>query len=259
MVVLQRFEVRGATRVAAPGALFWVLKALTTGTGETTSDWLVRTFPPELVVPLALVVMVVALVVQLRAGAYHPARYWAAALAVAVFGTMAADVLHVGVGVPYWASSAGFAVVLAAVLTLWWAAERDLSVHDVTTLRRECFYWAAVLATFALGTAVGDWTASALGLGYLGSGVVFLVLFAVPGVVFVASHRFAVATFWTAYVLTRPLGASFADWLAVPPARGGLGLGSGPVSAAGLVAVAVLVAAVALRPAPGGRRAASAA
>ncbi|MFD1721888.1 hypothetical protein [Amnibacterium endophyticum] len=246
---------RPASRVAAPGAAFWVIKVLTTGTGETTSDFLVRRFAPEVVVPLALLVLVAALVVQLRARRFHPVRYWTAALAVAVFGTMAADVLHVGLGVPYAVSSAGFAVALAAVFGLWWWSERDLSVHDVTTLRRECWYWAAVLATFALGTAVGDWLA-ALGLGYLGSGVLLVVLFAVPGIVHATTRRYAVLTFWTAYVLTRPLGASFADWTAAPAARGGLGLGTGTVSAVGLVAVALLVGATAVRPARAGRRAA---
>lgn len=230
-----------AMRVAAPGALFWVIKVLTTGAGETTSDALVRAAPPEVVVPLALAALVVALAVQLRARTYHPVRYWTTALLVSVFGTMAADVLHVGLGVPYAASTAGFAALLAAVFGLWWLVERDLSVHDVTTLRRECFYWAAVLATFALGTALGDLTAAGLGLGYLASAALFLVLFALPGAAFGVLRTGAVPTFWAAYVLTRPLGASVADWTAVPPARGGLDLGAGPVSAAALVLIAVLV------------------
>ena len=234
-------------RVPVPDAAFWVVKILTTGLGETLSDFLVRRFAPELAVPAALLVLVLALVVQLRARAYRPARYWGAALMVSVFGTMAADVLHVGIGVPYAASTAGFAAVLALVSLAWWRSERTLSVHDITTARREGFYWAAVMATFALGTAAGDLTATSLGLGYLGSGVLFLVVFAVPGLLFAATRRWAVPLFWTAYVTTRPLGASFADQLAVPAARGGAGLGTGPVSAALLLVLVVLVAVLAVR------------
>jgi uncharacterized membrane-anchored protein len=166
---------------------------------------------------------------------------------VSVFGTMAADVLHVGIGVPYAVSTAFFAVALAAVFVAWWVAERTLSVHEITTARREGFYWAAVMATFALGTAAGDLTATSLGLGYLGSGLLFLLVFAVPGVVFAATRRGAVPLFWIAYVTTRPLGASFADQLAVSPARGGAGLGTGPVSAALLLVLVVLVAVLSLR------------
>lgn len=234
---------RAANRVAAPGAAFWALKILTTGMGETTSDFLVRTFAPELVVPAAFAVLLIALAVQLRTRAYRPTRYWAAALMVSVFGTMAADVLHVGLGVPYAVSTAAFASALAAVLVLWWLTERTLSVHEITTGRREGFYWATVTATFALGTAAGDLTATSLGLGYLGSAVLFLVVFALPGLAFLATRRAPVAMFWAAYVMTRPLGASFADWFAVPPARGGVGLGAGPVSG---VLLLVLVGALAV-------------
>ncbi|GAA2754145.1 hypothetical protein [Amnibacterium kyonggiense] len=238
---------RGVRRVPEPDAAFWIVKVLTTGMGETTSDFLVRTFAPELVVPAALLVLVVALVVQFRARGYHPARYWTAALMVSVFGTMAADVLHVGLGVPYAASTAGFAIVLAAVFLVWWRVERTLSVHGITTARREGFYWAAVMATFALGTAAGDLTATSLGLGYLGSGVLFLIVFAAPGVFFAATRRGAIATFWIAYVTTRPLGASFADWLAVSRDRGGLDLGPGPVSGVLLVLFVLLVALLTVR------------
>jgi uncharacterized membrane-anchored protein len=234
-------------RVPEPRASFWVVKVLTTGMGETTSDFLVRTFAPELVVPAALLVLVIALVLQFRARGYRPATYWSTALMVSVFGTMAADVLHVGLGVPYAVSTTGFAIVLAAVFLSWWLVERTLSVHDITTPRREAFYWAAVMATFALGTAAGDLTATSLGLGYLGSGFLFLVVFALPGLVFAVTRRGAIATFWIAYVTTRPLGASFADWLAVPTARGGEDLGTGPVSAVLLLVFVVLVAALSVR------------
>lgn len=223
------------------------MKVLTTGMGETASDFLVHRLSPEVAVPAALLVLVVALVTQLRAGRYRPARYWSAALMVSVFGTMAADVLHVGLGVPYAVSTAAFALVLAVVFVLWRRMEGTLSVHAITTPRREGFYWATVMATFALGTAAGDLTATTLGLGWLGSGFLFLVLFALPGLVFTVTRRAAVATFWTAYVVTRPLGASFADWSAVPAWRVGLGLGTGPVTAALLSVFAVALIVMTLR------------
>ncbi|WP_375386792.1 hypothetical protein [uncultured Amnibacterium sp.] len=238
-------------RVPEPGAAFWGLKILTTGMGETTSDFLVKTFAPELVVPAALLVLSVVLAIQLRTRAYRPARYWTTALMVSVFGTMAADVLHVGLGVPYAVSTAGFALVLATVFVVWWRVERSLSVHAITTQRRERFYWATVMATFALGTAAGDFTAATVGLGYLGSGFLFLVVFAIPGLVFVVTGRAAIATFWAAYVMTRPLGASFADWFAVPAARGGLDLGTGPVSGSLLLVFVVVVSVMTVRSRPG--------
>ena len=240
-------DARRPRRVPEPDAAFWVVKIVTTGLGETLSDFLVRRFAPELAVPAALLVLVLALALQFRARAYGPARYWSAALMVSVFGTMAADVLHVGIGVPYAVSTVAFAVALAVVFVAWWASERTLSVHDITTARREGFYWAAVMVTFALGTAAGDLAANSLGLGYARSGLLFLVVFAVPGVLFAATRRWAVALFWTAYVLTRPLGAAFADQLAVPAARGGAGLGTGPVSAVLLLVLAVLVGALVVR------------
>jgi uncharacterized membrane-anchored protein len=158
--------------------------------------------------------------------------YWLAVAMVGIFGTMAADALHVGLGVPYVVSSAFFVVALAGVFITWYASERTLSIHSVCTPRRELFYWSAVMATFALGTAVGDLTAITLHLGYLASGFLFAALIAVPAFAYWRLPVNAVLTFWCAYVLTRPLGASLADWLAVSRARGGLSLGTGEVSIA---------------------------
>jgi uncharacterized membrane-anchored protein len=234
-------------RVPAVTALFWVVKVLTTGMGETTSDFLVKRFPPEVVVPLALLALVAVLLVQFRLRRYVAAVYWSAALLVSIFGTMAADVLHVGLGVPYVASTAAFAVVLAAIFVAWWRTERTLSVHAITTRRRELFYWATVLTTFALGTAAGDWTAVTLHLGYLASGVLFAVVIAIPAVAHLAFRMNAVLAFWAAYVVTRPLGASFADWLGVGPERGGVGIGTGPVSLAAFGVFLVLVAWLSVR------------
>nr|WP_245985262.1 hypothetical protein [Streptomyces tateyamensis] len=230
------------TKVPAVTGLFWFTKILTTGMGETASDFLAKTFDPVLAVAGALLVLAAALAWQLRTLRYVTGVYWLAVVMVSVFGTMAADVLHKVVGIPYAGSAAGFAVLLLALFGLWYKVEGTLSVDTITGTRRELFYWAAVLTTFALGTAVGDLTAATLGLGYLSSGFLFAGLILVPAL----AHRFlrlgAVLSFWWAYVLTRPLGASFADWLGVGKERGGLGLGTGPVTLAVLALVVVLVA-----------------
>lgn len=220
--------------------LFWVTKVLTTGMGETASDFLAHHMDPVVAGALGLLGLVAALVLQLRARRYVPWVYWLAVAMVSVFGTMAADVVHVILGVPYVVSTVFFLVALCVVFLMWRRTEGTLSIHSITTRRRELFYWATVLTTFALGTAAGDLTAMTMHLGYLASGVLFAVVIAVPAV----AHRFglnAVLAFWFAYVVTRPLGASFADWMGVPPARQGLGWGTGPVTLALAALIVVLV------------------
>jgi len=164
-----------------------------------------------LAVALGGIALAAALALQFTARRYVPWIYWLAVAMVGVFGTTAADVLHVGLGVPYVVSTAFFAVSLAAIFAIWWARERTLSIHRIRTRRREIFYWAAVMTTFALGTAAGDMTAITLHLGYLSSGVMFAVVIAIPAL---AHWRFgmnAILAFWLAYIASRPLGASFAD------------------------------------------------
>lgn len=222
-------------------ALFWIIKLLTTATGESTSDFLVGHVNPYLVVIGGFAAFVVALVAQFRVRRYIAWVYWLAVLMVAVFGTMAADVIHVALGIPYVVSSVAFAVVLAAIFWLWRRTEGTLSIHSITTGRREVFYWATVLATFALGTAVGDLVAYTFGLGFLSAGVLFAVVFAVPAVGYWRFRWNAVLSFWWAYVVTRPIGASFADWTGKEPSAGGLGIGDGPVVAVLLVLIVVCV------------------
>lgn len=209
---------------------FWLIKITTTALGEAVSDYLVGRFPPVPVVLIGFVGFLAALVWQLRTPTYQAPSYWAAALMVSTFGTMAADVAHVGLGIPYLASTALSTVALAATFLIWFSTEGTLSIHSITTRRRELFYWAAALITFALGTAAGDLAAVTLHLGYLTSGVLFGVAFAVP----LLGERMLdwnpIAMFWCAYIATRPFGASFADWFAKPTAKGGLGIGDGLVS-----------------------------
>lgn len=234
----------GRSKVAPVTALFWILKLLTTAMGEATSDHLVKTYNPVAVVLLSGVVFLVVLYFQMRTTRYQAFFYWAALVMVSVFGTMCADVLHVQFGIPYAVSAAFYAVALAVIFISWRVFEGTLSIHSITTARRELFYWLTVTATFALGTAVGDLTATTLHLGYFGSGVLFTVLFLLPALGFLIFRLNAIACFWTSYVLTRPLGASFADWFGVSRARGGLNYGTAHVSLllTGIIVLLVVVA-----------------
>lgn len=231
-----------ASKVPEVTLLFWVVKILTTGMGETTSDFLVHRFEPEVALSLGFAALLISLALQFSVRCYIPWVYWTAVAMVSVFGTMAADAVHVGLGVPYLASTLFFTVALAVVFLLWHRREKTLSIHSITTGRRESFYWAAVLTTFALGTATGDLTAYTLGLGYLASGIMFAVAIAVPALARWRRLIAAIPAFWFAYILTRPLGASFADWTAVSADRGGLDWGTGPVSLVLAAAIAALVA-----------------
>jgi uncharacterized membrane-anchored protein len=231
-----------ALRVPRITTYFWVIKAFSTAMGEAASDYLVRVFPPVLAVALGFALFVVALALQFSRRRYVAWSYWLAVCAVGVFGTMVADVLHVGLGVPYAVSAPVFAVVLAVVFVVWRRLERTLSIHSIDTTRREICYWLAVVSTFALGTAVGDLTATTFGLGYLISAIVFGAIILVIALAYRLLHLGAVLAFWAAYVLTRPFGASVADWLGKPPALGGIGVGDGAIALVFLIAIAVLVA-----------------
>jgi len=226
-------------KVPDPSPSFWFVKVLTTGFGEALSDFLVRRFDPVDTVLTTAVVFTAVLAVQIASPRFSPWRYWSAVVMVAVFGTMVADAAHVAVGVPYALSALVFAVVLAAVFVGWRTTAGSLDVHGIDSLPRELWYWATVIATFALGTAAGDLVASVTGLGFLAGGCCFLAAVLVTVALRRAGVLGPVVAFWAAYVLTRPLGASFADWAAVAPARGGLGAGTGLVSAiVGIVIVA---------------------
>jgi Uncharacterized membrane-anchored protein conserved in bacteria len=228
-------------RVPDPGPSFWIIKGLSTAMGEAASDYLIHVMPPVTAVLVGFAGFVIALIVQLRQHHYVRWAYWFAVAMVGVFGTMAADVVHVVLGVPYVASSLFYAVVLAAVFVVWWLSERTLSVHAIDTRKRELFYWAAVIATFAMGTAAGDFAAITLHLGYGGSAVAFAIVILVPAFGYRLMRWNGVLAFWFAYVITRPLGASIADWLGKPKDLGGLGVGDGVVTGILLLAMAVLV------------------
>ncbi len=221
---------------------FWVIKILTTGMGEAAADFMVHGPGPAFAVAVSGLGLAIALVLQFRAPRYVAWVYWFAVVMVSVFGTLTADGLRIGLGLSYLTTTIGFSIVLASVFVAWYASEKTLSIHSIHTRRRELFYWATVMATFALGTAAGDWTAFTVGLGFFASGVMFAVIIAVPAV----AHRWlglaAIPAFWIAYVVTRPLGASFADWMARPRNRYGLGWGTGPVTLGWSIAIVAFVA-----------------
>jgi uncharacterized membrane-anchored protein len=231
-----------ASKVPLITAYFWIIKLLSTAMGEATSDYMVRTINPVIAVLLGFAGFAIAMVLQFRAKAYNAWIYWLAVVMVAVFGTQAADVLHIKFGVPYIASTAFYAVVLAVIFILWYRTEGTLSIHSIRTPRREVFYWATVLATFAMGTATGDLTAKTLNLGYLASGIWFSIAFAAVAVAHWKFRLNPILAFWIAYVLTRPVGASFADYIAFPHSVGGLGVGHGPVALVLTVVIVILVA-----------------
>lgn len=241
-----RLTTRGALRVPEITAMFWLIKGLSTAMGEATSDYLVNAMAPVLAVLLGFVGFCVALFLQFKAARYSAWTYWFAVAMVGVFGTMAADVLHVGFKVPYTASSTLYAVVLAAVFITWRRTEGTLSIHSIDTPRREAFYWATVVATFAMGTALGDFTASTLHLGYFPSAALFAGLILIPVIGFRWLKWNAIFCFWAAYVLTRPLGASIADGMGKSKAASGLGYGDGPVALVLAAMIFVLVAYLAL-------------
>ncbi len=221
--------------------IFWVLKLLTTGMGESMSDFLGQHSVP-IAGAIGIFGLWFALWLQLRQREYRAPIYWFAVMMVAIFGTMAADGIHDGASIPYAVTTPLFAGVVAAVFVLWYRSEGTLSIHTITTRRRESFYWAAVLATFALGTAAGDLTALTLHLGFFGSVLLFAAIIAIPAIGWWRLSLNPIVAFWSAYIVTRPLGASFADWFSKPPATTGLGLGDGTVSALALVVFIALVA-----------------
>lgn len=222
--------------------MFWVIKLITTGVGEAASDFFGQVF-----IPLAGVIgiggVILAFRLQLRATEYRAPVYWFTVMMVAVFGTMVSDGMRMATGISYAVDSVVFGVVTAVVFIRWHRAEGTISIHSITSRRRERFYWSAVLATFALGTSLGDWTAYTLNVGgFFGSALIFAVIIAIPALAWWKLGLSPVVAFWACYVVTRPLGASIADGFSKPHADSGLALGDGLVTVVGVAAFVVLVA-----------------
>jgi uncharacterized membrane-anchored protein len=221
---------------------FWVIKILCTTVGESFADWINMTLGVGLI-PTALIFTVVlagVLAWQLSLKRYVPFVYWLTVVVVSVTGTLYTDILTDSLGVRLAVSTSVFAVALAIVFGVWWGRERTLSIHSIVTLPRELFYWLAVLVTFALGTAAGDWTLELTGWGP-GTSVLLPAALIVAIVIGWRLGANSVLSFWLAYILTRPLGANLGDWLGFPKDQQGLGLGVALTSVIFLSAILVTV------------------
>lgn len=221
---------------------FWIIKILCTTVGESFADWINVGLGVGLnnTAILFTVVLAVVLGAQMTLNRYVPVVYWLTVVVLSVAGTLYTDILTDALGVPLAVSTTVFAAILAAVFGLWYAKERTLSIHSIITVPREAFYWLAVLVTFALGTAVGDWTLQLTGWG---PGVSVLLPATLIASVIIGWRlgANAVLSFWLAYILTRPLGANLGDWFASANADGGLGLGYGITSVIFLAAILAAV------------------
>jgi uncharacterized membrane-anchored protein len=229
-----------AAKVPEVILVFWVVKILTTAGGEATSDYL-KTYGNFGGGGLEVLVIVVGLLLQFGTRRYRAFAYWSLAFAIAITGTGVSDFLHLDVHIPYAGTTLLWAVVLAAILWVWRRNEGTLSIHSITTQRREAYYWATVFATFALGTALGDFTATSLNLGFLDSGILFAILILIPALARWQFGLNGIAAFWMSYIITRPLGASFADYISKPKSLSGINFGNGPTALVFAAAVFVLV------------------
>lgn len=221
---------------------FWAIKIMSTTVGETGADYLAVNVGLGTAITDAVMVglLLIALFIQLSTRRYVPAIYWLSVVLVSIVGTQITDALTDHLGVSLYVSTAVFSVALAVIFLVWYRIEKTLSVHTITSRRREVFYWSAILCTFALGTAAGDLATEALGLGFKVGVVAFGALIALTA----AAYRFrlnAVVAFWVSYILTRPLGASLGDLLSQSRELGGLGLGTVWTSVIFLAVISALV------------------
>ncbi len=229
-----------AAKVPEVTVLFWVIKIATTAAGEAISDMFVSNKELGFVVEVSF--FCVALVLQFAVRRYSAVTYWFLALAIATAGTGVADTMHLVVGLPYTVTSLFWLVVLGAVFFLWNRSEHTLDIHSITTSRREKYYWCVVFATFALGTAVGDFAATTLGLGYLASALLFCGVILIPWAGWKFLKWNSIFAFWFAYVITRPVGASFADYISKPHDISGANFGDWQTALVLTCVVVVLVA-----------------
>jgi uncharacterized membrane-anchored protein len=222
---------------------FWIIKILATTVGETGADFLI--FNLHFGLPITSIIMAGLLAgilyVQVKTKTYIPWLYWLTVVLVSIVGTLITDNLSDNLGVPLTTSTIIFGIALALTFWLWYKIEGSLSIHSIYTAKRELFYWAAILFTFALGKAAGDLMAESVGLGYAYSALLFGAVIALIALSFYFFKLNGVLAFWLAYILTRPLGASIGDYLSQSTANGGLGFGTFGTSVIFLIAIAGLV------------------
>ncbi len=219
---------------------FWLVKLLAVTVGETAADYINTALGLGLANTSLIMsgFLALALVLQFRQKQYVPWIYWLTVVLVSVVGTLITDNLVDNLGFPFTPITTMFTLALAATFTVWYAVEKTLSIHSIYTTSREAFYWLAILFTFALGTSAGDQAAEGLGLGYLTAGLVYGGVIAMIAALYYAGKVNAILGFWLAYIITRPMGASFGDFLSQPTANGGLGLGTVVTSLIFLSAIA---------------------
>lgn len=231
-------------KVPAVTLFFWVIKIMATTVGETGADFLIFNVKLGLTTTSWLMgaILLVALSIQVAARKYIPWLYWVSVVLISIVGTLITDNLTDNFGVKLETTTLVFGVALIAAFGAWYASEKTLSIHTIFTRKRELFYWTAILFTFALGTAAGDLVAERWSLGYAVSGMIFAALIAAVAISHYVFKANAVLAFWLAYILTRPLGASFGDWLSQPASHGGLALGTTNTSIVFLAIIVGLVA-----------------
>lgn len=223
--------------------LFWLIKMMSTTVGETAADFLNGNLGWGLTNTSLFtgLLFVVVLFFQMRSDRYIPVLYWSTVLLISVFGTLVTDNLTDHFGVPLALSTLVFTALLLVVFGIWYVKEKTLSIHSINTFKREAFYWTAILVTFSLGTAAGDWAAEGLGLGYLNAAVMFGTMILMTATSYYLFRADSVLCFWIVYILTRPFGASCGDLLSQPPANGGIGLGTTGTSVLFLLAIISLI------------------
>ncbi|WP_246470119.1 COG4705 family protein [Cohnella nanjingensis] len=231
------------SKVPAITIFFWIIKVMATTVGETAADFLNFNLNWGLTGTTLLMggFLVIALILQFRSKKYTAGIYWLAVLLISVLGTLITDNLTDNFGVPLALTTLIFGLALAATFWAWYASEKTLSIHSIYTAKREGFYWLAILFTFALGTAAGDWFSEGLNLGYGVSALIFVALIGIVTFAYYALRLDAVLAFWIAYILTRPLGASVGDYLSQPRDEGGLGWGTTGINIFFLVTILALV------------------
>ncbi len=223
--------------------VFWLIKMMSTTVGETAADYLDVNLCFGLTNTSILmgILLAVALFFQIRTNRYIPSLYWLSVVFISVFGTLITDNLTDHFEVPLVLSTIVFSVLLLITFAFWYAREKTLSIHHVDSIKRELFYWTAVLFTFALGTAAGDWVAEGFEIGYAYAALLFGVLIAATALAWRYFKVNSVLCFWIAYILTRPFGASCGDLLSQDATHGGLGLGVTGTSVLFLIAIIGLV------------------
>ena len=228
-----------AVKVPAVTAFFWIIKVLATTVGETFSDFINETLGFGLGNTTAVMTVILVLLLWFQVGSkvYRPWLYWVSIVQVSITGTLITDNLTDGIGFPLLYSMIIFGVLLAVTFVIWYRKEKSLAMKSINTRERELFYWLAILLTFAMGTATGDYLGDALNLGFALSAVIFAAAIALTAVLWKTKAISEITAFWVVYILTRPLGASIGDLLAQAPKDGGLGVGTTGTSVIFLVAI----------------------